>query len=77
MRPVKIFKYEWVKDAGNQKIENGTGTFLAWGIDYEEFSSSDPMQITVAVVERDNGEVNLVRTDLIQFTDKPGEACSK
>ena len=68
MRYVTIFEY----DGKNGKVEIGQGKFHAWGMDYEEFETG-PGMFSVAIVEKDNGEVLSVPVELIRFCVVGGE----
>lgn len=46
----------------------GTGLFHGWGLDYEEFESGAG-NYSIAIVEKENGEVIKVQVDDIKFLD--------
>lgn len=50
----------WVKEVDHEAI------FLSFGTDYEEFQGGCGM-FTCAVLELDDGQVEMVRADLIKF----------
>lgn len=54
---------------GFEEFENGT--FLGFGIDFEEFESG-PAQYTTAIVELADGQVVVTTPDQIQFVRKRG-----
>lgn len=54
---------------GFEEFENGT--FLGFGIDFEEFESG-PAQYTTAIVELTDGQVVVTTPDQIQFVHKRG-----
>ena len=60
-RRVKVFKYE-----NMEKVEDGQATFHEWGCDYEEFETGAG-NFSTAIIERDDGTVQNVCADLIQF----------
>lgn len=67
MRKVTVF--EWVKPAGELnavRVKKDVAVFHAFGINYDEFESG-PGQFSTAIIEYDNGEVDNVPVDLIQF----------
>ena len=64
-RRVRVSKKTWVNNA--VKMETSFfGDFHEWGVDYEECEGG-PGHCTVAIVERDDGTVELVSPDCIQF----------
>lgn len=79
MRACNIFKYEPDKDATSdlyphgrtylKRAPDGTGTFLAWGVDYQECNDG-VASYTAAIIERKDGSVEIVRADMIQFTNE-------
>jgi hypothetical protein len=67
MRRVEVLKY--AKDLNTGKwvfAMDGTAIFHQFGNDYEEFESG-PGNYTVAVIERPDGKVEMVRADHIRF----------
>lgn len=42
------------------------GVFLGWGIDYEIYDNL-PLHSTVAIIEKEDGEVRLIGVDFIKF----------
>jgi hypothetical protein len=68
MRKVKVFKYE--KLGGDHKyftkVPDGEGTFIQYGVDYEEFESG-PGNFTTAIVEMPDGTIRNLSVDMIQF----------
>ena len=50
----------------NVKIDDGEGTFHQWGMNYEEFDSG-PGCFTTAIIEREDGTVQNVPAENIQF----------
>jgi hypothetical protein len=70
-RRVQVMKYEEWDPAirARPKGFDYVGTFHGWGVDYEEFET-EPGNYTVAIVEKDNGEVVLVHASLIRFMDR-------
>jgi hypothetical protein len=70
-RQVKVFK--WERDVEpNQykhiKVELGQGTFIQYGVDYEEFESGAG-NFTTAIVEMPDGTVLNSTLNLIQFVE--------
>ena len=64
---VEVMK--WVNKGiglGWEKVVDHEATFLSFGPDYEEFQSGCGM-FTCAVLELDDGQVEMVRADLIKF----------
>lgn len=58
---------EWEMVAGKwETVVNHEATFLSFGTDYEEFQGGCGM-FTCAVMELDDGQVEMVRADLIKF----------
>lgn len=69
MRNVVIYAYERKQgDKCYSKVENGTGKFHAWGVNYEEFETGAGNYST-AIVERNDGTVENIQADLIRFMD--------
>lgn len=77
-RKVKIFKWEPAKDNDGKflrneqghsystKVKTGTGLFHQWGCDYEEFESG-PGNFSTAIVEMEDGSIENIPCDLVQF----------
>ena len=67
MRPVKVFKLWATKESGlGFRKDDGHAMFHEWGCDYDEFESG-PGNYSTAIIERDDGTVENVPADLIQF----------
>ena len=49
----------------------GEGWFHQWGVNYEEFSSADPMMYSVALVEMPDGWIQEVMPSLLRFKNNP------
>ena len=67
MREVKVFKYE--KKEGDKlysKVENGSGKFHAWGVDFEELGEGAG-NFSTAIIEREDGTIENVPVHMIQF----------
>lgn len=66
-RKVKV--YEW-KPKGtppvNMRVKTSVGLFHKWGCDYEEFETG-PGNYSTAIVEMEDGTIQNVRCDMIQF----------
>ena len=67
----KVQVYKWVKATieGKSQIvqaETVKGKFHQWGVNFEEFESG-PANYTVAIVELDDGSVEMVPANLIRF----------
>lgn len=70
MRKVNVFKQ--VKEEGKWiKVLDFTGLFHQWGQVYEEFEAG-PGNTTIAIVEKDDGNIVTINAELIQF-QKPLE----
>lgn len=68
-RKVQVFK--WVRKEGksfSDKEKDYIGKFHEWGMDYEEFETG-PGNFSVGIIEKENGEIELVFAELIQFLD--------
>jgi hypothetical protein len=69
MRSVRITRYD-----GKQKkrVPDGRGRLLGWGVDSETDGSEPyPFHFTVAIVEREDGTVQLLHPNSIQFETTP------
>ena len=65
----KIIVYKPVRNDSTKKwetVEDGTAFFHAFGCSYEEFNSG-PGNYSVAIIERDDGTVEMVAPDRIKF----------
>jgi len=70
-RKVKVFKRvsEQLKTPGGYKSVkklDGAGVFHEWGVDFEKFNDGIG-NFSVAIVERENGKVELIEPILIEF----------
>ena len=52
------------------KVGDGTGKFHQWGINYEEFETVAG-NFSTAIIERDDGTVENVPVEMIQFLKDP------
>ena len=71
LRKVQVYKWERVKIDGAYKTvqaETVKGLFHQWGVNFEEFESG-PANYTVAIVELDDGSVEMVPANLIKFIE--------
>jgi hypothetical protein len=66
MRRVKVFKREYNHRGTVEIVPDGEGLFHLWGVDFMEFESG-PGNYTVAIVEREDGTIEKIDADLIQF----------
>jgi hypothetical protein len=66
MRKVKTFRWKENENRTLQKVEDGEGVFIQYGIDYEELEAG-PGSFTAAIVEMPDGSVKSIPVDLIQF----------
>ena len=72
MRKVKVLKWKANKDdsgkriPGYSKVFDYSADFHAWGVAYEE-NGENAGNYSTAIVERDDGTVENVEVDLIQF----------
>lgn len=80
MRRVKVFKMVEKEYSPEQALQycrktywdkewSYEGTFIQYGIDTEEYEYG-PGNFTAAVIEKDNGEVDLVPLHLIRFVSE-------
>lgn len=70
MRKITTYRVEWnVAEHRAVRIQTGDGFFHGFGMSYEEFDNGMPAPYSVAIVERQNGIVETVRADLIQFCE--------
>ena len=68
-RKVKIFSRAWNRETkSSEKFLAGQGIFHQWGVDYEEFETG-PVNYSIAIVEMEDGTVDGIFFDLIQFID--------
>lgn len=67
---MQVFKYEHQRLNIYDKVEDGEAMFHQWGIDSQEHDNSTG-NFTTAIIERDNGQVENVPAEMIQFLDKP------
>lgn len=49
-----------------ETVPDGEASFHQWGVDYEEFENG-PGNYSVAIIERDNGKIETVRPEMIEF----------
>ncbi len=72
MRRVKVFKQDRVKaDKYHRyiKVSDGEAYFHKWGIDYTELNDGVG-SCSAAIIERDDGRIELIYPDNIQFIKK-------
>lgn len=74
MRKVQAYKYEKPVSPSStwNKIEDGIGIFIQYGVNYEEFDAG-PGNFTTAIIEMPDGTVKNVPVENIQFLDKSEE----
>ena len=68
---VKVFKWERKIEEGRsflEKVENGEGTFCAWGSDFEEMETGVGT-FSTAIVRRADGTIENVPVEMVQFLD--------
>jgi hypothetical protein len=68
-RTVEIFRYEWIDPKtckAKHLVPDGKAVFHRFGQDYEEFESGGCM-FPIAIIERDNGKVEIVPASQIKF----------
>ena len=69
LKRVDVYKMEGINERPYFKREfSYQGKFHGFGLDYEEFEDG-AAGFTVAIVETLNGEVEMIRADLIQFVN--------
>lgn len=69
MKTVMIYKWERLgDDTFHSKVEQGEAKFHEWGVDYEEFEEG-PGNFSAAIIELNDGSVELVHASLIKFID--------
>ena len=69
MRKVKVFKYERNPDTNLlELVEQGIGNFHAFGCDFEDLDHGVGNYST-AIVEMENGKIENVAVENIQFID--------
>lgn len=66
MRQVKVFKYNVDKDNKYKRSEHAIASFHSYGLNYYECQAGIGHE-TTAIVEYDNGVVENVPLDMIQF----------
>ena len=71
MRRVEIRNITYPKGFADEPeiLHDGFGWFHGFGINYEEFYGSGPMQFTCAIVERADGTISLLGVDAIRFLE--------
>jgi len=70
-RTVIFYESKWSNEAKrNVHVEVGVAIFHQFGVDYEEFENG-PGMFSVAIIETPDGQVKMVRADMIRFTVKP------
>lgn len=52
----------------SRRVDAGGAVFHQFGVDFEEFESG-PAPFSVAIIERPDGAVEMVRADMIRFTE--------
>ncbi|APW38479.1 hypothetical protein RD110_15770 [Rhodoferax koreense] len=66
-RAVTILRYVRNETAGrNELTPHSNGTFLGWGVDYNQDETGAPI-FTAAIVEHPDGKVELLHPNFIQF----------
>jgi hypothetical protein len=68
MRKCKFKEWNHETKSYNEDI----GWFHQWGSDFKEYESG-PSNVTLGIIERDDGRVVAVHLENITFLDKPGE----
>jgi len=71
MRKVAVFK--WKRFEGEDaysRVSDGFATFHEWGVNSEELTDGVGT-CSAAIVERDNGSIELVAAEMIQFIEEP------
>lgn len=53
------YGYEW-------QTQPKIATFIKWGVDFQEFENG-PVNFTCAIIELDDGEIKMIRADMIKF----------
>ena len=78
MRRCKGIKYIHSPETKKYEPTEFTGIFHGWGVDYVEFESG-PGQFTCAIMELDNGKVELIPDENLTFINdiKPLAAPTK
>ncbi len=67
LRKVQVFKRFWDRHTNTtKKIGDGTALFHKFGVNFEEFESG-PAQYSTAIIERQDGTIESIPVDLIQF----------
>lgn len=68
---VKVFKWGKKQEDGRSylaKVDNGEGTFCAWGSDFEERGNGIGTYST-AIIKRADGTIENVPVEMVQFLD--------
>lgn len=72
IRPVRVFKRVWNPETRKtDQVFDHFGTFHGFGLSYEEFENG-AASLSVAIVEKTNGEVCMPPADLIKFMHSRG-----
>lgn len=71
MRPVTVFKRVYEPPSGWKSVEHFKGKFHQWGLEVWE---QDPASVaySVAIVEKDDGQIETVPPNLVRFDDTEG-----
>ncbi len=71
MRRVMVFEMKLVegRHTGYSRVEKGEARFHQWGLNYED-SENGPGNYSTAIVEFDDGTVDNVPAELVQFLDR-------
>jgi hypothetical protein len=68
MRKVKVLKVAWT-NGKRELVDSGIRAYFhAWGMFYEEFDSG-PGNYSTAIIEHENGKVESVECELVQFIE--------
>lgn len=67
---VVVFDRIWDENHKCKKVFKELAWFHQFGVDYEEFEDG-PCAFSVAIIELQNGKIEPIPVDLIQFIDQP------
>lgn len=70
LRRVEFFKYKFATGTESELIKAGEGFFHCWGLNLEELETTVASE-TVAIIEKDDGEVVVAAPDMTRFLEPP------
>lgn len=74
MRHVKFTKRVYNAETHKWNEEQAEGTFLAWGIDYEDLGDRGAGHFSAALIETESGDVELIPATSVCFMwDQPND----